>query len=94
MLNHKPFQFLSSRWHASGTKVAKSGTSSLPNVLEVFLTCFSSRKNPSLAQNMTKLDQVKIFLILDGVQDPENGRGQNGCGPGFPKCRQVQICCK
>ena len=26
MLNHKTFQFLSSRWHASGTKVAKSGT--------------------------------------------------------------------
>ena len=36
---------LSSRCHVSGTKVAKSGTSSLPNVLEVFLTCFSSLKS-------------------------------------------------
>ena len=55
---------LSSRWHASGTKVAKSGTSSLQNILEVFLTCFSSLKTPSLAPNTTNLYYIVIFLIF------------------------------
>ena len=32
--------------HASGTNVAKSGTSPPPNVLQVFLTCFSSQETP------------------------------------------------